>query len=142
MEQGNRARRLAINEVKAILEASKIFQKVEIGNLRPLSSEDTFPSAYIIVDGTTARLNGNFGVAVGCEYDMFLDVRIIINMEVSDPLDFMDMESDVVYFLLRDSLLWNYVLDRDYIGSGWDNDGYYPKKQGELGFSIKFRSEV
>lgn len=101
-----------------------------------------FPSCYIKIDGTTADLNGNIGGKAGCEYDLYMDVRLIINMELEDNLDYLDIESNVVAVILKDSQFWNVCLDRDYIGSGWDDDANHPKKNGELGFNIRLRSPV
>lgn len=137
---GNRVRRVAVEEIKSILEHSGLFQVVGTGKRKALTEEDNFPSCYIKVDGTTAELNGNMGVKAGCEYDLYLDVRIILNLNLSDDLEFLDMESDVVQALLTDNPLWSNVLDREYVGSGWDSDANFPKKEGELGFSIRLRS--
>lgn len=137
---GNRVRRVAVEEIKNILEFSQIFQKVSAGKRVPLTEEINFPSCYIKVDGTTAEINGNMGVKAGCEYDLYLDIRLIINLNLENDLDFLDIESDVVQAILTDSSLWSVVLDRNYIGSGWDNDANYPKKEGELGFSVRLRS--
>lgn len=139
---GNRVRRVVVEEIKSILEHSQLFTNVGTGKRKALTEEDIFPSCYIKVDGSTAELNGNIGVNSGCEYDMYMDIRLIINMELQDNLDFLDLESDVIEAILSDSPLWNVVLDRDYIGSGWDADANYPKKEGELGFNIRFRSQV
>lgn len=139
---GNRVRRVAVEEIKKILEYSQLFQNVSTGKRKALTEEDNFPSCYIKVDGVTAELNGNIGVQAGCEYDLYLDIRLILNLNMQDSLDFLDIESDVVEAILTDNPLWNVVLDRDYIGSGWDSDANYPKKEGELGFSIRLRSQA
>lgn len=137
---GNRVRRTAVEELKNILEFSQIFQKVSVGKRVPLTEEINFPSCYIKVDGTTAELNGNIGTKAGCEYDLYLDIRLIVNLNLEDDLDYLDIESDIVEAILTDSSLWNVIVDRDFIGSGWDNDANYPKKEGELGFNVRLRS--
>ena len=137
---GNRIRRVVVEEIKAILESSGIFRRVSTGKITPLTEENTFPSCFVKVDGTSATLNGNIGTNVGCEYDMYMDVRLVINLELQDDLDFLDVESDVVSAMLSDSGIWSVIIDREFIGSGWDSDANYPKKEGELGFSVRYRS--
>lgn len=137
---GNRVRRIAVEEIKKILEHSQLFLNVSTGKRKALTEEDNFPSCYVKVDGVNVVLNGNMGVQAGCEYDLYLDVRLIVNLNLQDDLDFLDIESDIVQAILTDSPLWNVVVDREYIGSGWDSDANYPKKEGELGFVIRLRS--
>lgn len=139
---GNRVRRQAVEELKSILEYSQLFKNVSVAKRKALTEEDNFPSCYVKVDGTLAELNGNIGVKAGCEYDLYLDIRLILNLQLEDDLDYLDMESDVVEAILIDNPLWNVVVDRDFIGSSWDSDANYPKKEGELGFSIRLRSQA
>lgn len=131
-----------VNEVKEILNYAKIFNKVEIGQLKPLTEQDTFPSCYLKVDGTTAELNGNMGTEKGLEYNRGMILRIIMQVELQDPLEFLDYQDKVESTILKDNPLWKVVLDRDFIGSEWDNDTSYPKKEGEVAFMLMWRSDV
>lgn len=131
-----------VKEVKEILEYANIFNNIDIGQLKPLSEQNTFPSCYLKVDGTTAELNGNMGIEVGCEYDRGIILRIIMQIELQDPLEFLDYQDKVESVILKDNPLWKIVLDRDFIGSEWDNDVSYPKKEGEVAFLLKWRSDV
>jgi len=131
-----------VKEVKEILDYAKIFNKIEIGQLKPLSEQNTFPSCYLKVDGTTADLNGNMGTEVGCEYNRGIILRIIMQIELKDPLEFLDYQDKVESAILKDNPLWRIVLDRDFIGSEWDNDVSYPKKEGEVAFMLMWRSDV
>lgn len=137
---GNRIRRVVVEEIKAILESSGIFRRVSTGKITPLTEENTFPSCFVKVDGTSAEYSSISGSDYGCEYDFYMDVRLVINLELSDDLDFLDIESDTVNAMLRDSEFQKVIITSTFIGSGWDSDANYPKKEGELGFSIRFRS--
>jgi len=130
------------NEIKSILEYSKIFKKVDIGNKKSLTQEDTFPSCYLKIEGTSAELNGNMGTDVGCEYDRVMVIRVLIFLDMKDELEFLDYQDKVEKAILSDNPLWKIILDRDFIGSEWDSDTSYPKKEGELAFLMKWRSNV
>jgi len=69
-------------------------------------------------------------------------IRVLDNLNVSDDLEFLDYQDSVEKAILTDNPLWEVVLDRDFIGSEWDNDTSYPKKEGELAFLLKWRSDV
>jgi len=134
--------RKVVEEVKSLLEYSKIFKKVQIFKNTSLTQEDTFPSCYLRIEGTSAELNGNIGTTEGCEYDRGIILRVLLFLNVSDDLEFLDYQDSVEKAILTDNPLWEVVLDRDFIGSEWDNDTSYPKKEGELAFLLKWRSDV
>jgi len=134
--------RKVVQEIKDILTYSKIFKKVNISKNISLTQEDTFPSCYIKVEGTSAELNGNIGTTEGCEYDRVIILRLLIFLDMQDELEFLDYQDDVEKAIITDNPLWKIVLDRDFIGSEWDSDTSYPKKEGELAFLLKWRSDV
>jgi hypothetical protein len=135
--------RKIIEELKDIIEYSNIFNKVEISKNIALTQENTFPSCYIKIDGTTNELNGNIGTEDGCEYDRVMMIRIRMFLEMSDnnPLEFLDFQDKVETAILTDNPLWKIILDRDIIGTEWDNDTSYPKKEGELSLLVKWRTQ-
>lgn len=134
--------RKIVEEIEAIIKHANIFSKVGIGIKSALTQEDTFPSCYLKVEGTTAEINGNLSVAKGCEYDRGMVLRIVMYIELNDDLDFLDYQDKVEKAILEDNPLWAIIVDRDFIGSEWDNDSSYPRKEGEVAFLIKWRSDV
>lgn len=135
--------RKIVEEVKAILEYSNIFTSIEISNGKALTQINSFPTCHLKVDGSVFELNGNMGTDDGCEYDRVMTIRARMFLEMSDnnPLEFLDFQDKVETAILTDNPLWKIILDRDIIGTEWDNDTSYPKKEGELSLLVKWRTQ-
>ena len=131
-----------VEELKSIIEYSKIFNKVDIGNKKSLTQEDTFPSCYIKVEGVSVEDREVLSVPEGCEYDRYMIVRFLIFLDMEYDLEFLDYQDKVEKAILTDSPFWKYIVNRDFIGSEWDSDTSYPKKEGELAFLVRWRSNV
>ena len=131
-----------IEELKSIIEYSKIFNKVDIGVKKSLTQEDIFPSCYIKVDGVSVEDREVLSVSKGCEYDRYIIVRFLIHLNMEDDLEFLDYQDSLEKAIITDNPLWKFIVNRDFIGSEWDSDTSYPKKEGELAFLIRWRSNV
>ena len=134
--------RKVIEELKSIIDYSKIFSKTEIGIKKSLTQEDIFPSCYIKVDGVSVEDREVLSVAEGCEYDRYVIVRFIMYLDMEYDLEFLDYQDKVEKAILTDNPFWKYIVNRDFIGSEWDSDTSYPRKEGELAFLIRWRSDV
>ena len=131
-----------IEELKSIIDYSKIFSNVDIGIKKSLTQEDVFPSCYIKVDGISVEDREVLSVPKGCEYDRYVIVRFIIYLDMEYDLEFLDYQDKIEKAIISDNPLWKYIVNRDFIGSEWDSDTSYPRKEGELAFLIRWRSDV
>lgn len=130
--------RAPIEELKAILEAMNLFQRVGYKPI-PLSQETQFPSAYIVVDATLNEGNGK-QTTDGGEYNRFIYPTVMVNIDTgADPLAFLDVFDEVESAILKDSKFWNVVIDRDVLASKWDSGDATPKRQGEITLELFFR---
>lgn len=130
-----------IQEIEAILESLEYFYKIDIDRVQNIEEVKNFPSVCIKTEGTKNELNGAM-TNNGCEYDRIILMNLYVNLEVQDKYEIYDVYDKIETAILGDSKLWNVVLDRDIIGSEWDDSKYYPKRQGIITLALKFRSSI
>ena len=120
--------KLPINELKAILEAMNFFAKVSVGKVEDLVTETTLPSIYITLDSDINENNGQMRTDGG-EYNRILIVTLQIHLDQTneDDLYYLDVRDKVESAILKDSLLWQSVIDRDVVGSRWDKCQNLPR---------------
>ena len=113
--------KLPITELKAILEAMNFFAKVSVGKVEDLVTETTLPSIYVTLDSDLNENNGQMRTDGG-EYNRILIVTLQIHLDQTneDDLYYLDVRDKVESAILKDSLLWQSVIDRDVVGSRWD----------------------
>lgn len=135
--------RKSIEEVKAILEAMNFFNKVEVGKVEPLASDNNLPSIYISYDNDVNEPNGKLRNDGG-EYDRMLYLTLEVHLDLTDEDDlyYLDVRDMIEEAILKDSQLWATVVDRDVVGSRWDTGANLPRKQGELGLILFTRACV
>lgn len=131
----------AILEIKAIIEAMNFFEVVGIGKVKPIVEETVLPSIYICYDYDLNELNGKMRKDGG-EYDRILYLTLEVHLDLTNQHDlyYVDVRDRIEEAILRDSPLWNVVIDRDVIGSKWDKGINLPKKQGEITLEIFTRA--
>lgn len=132
-----------ITEVKAILEAMNFFNKISVGSPIDLPSEKIFPSAYIAFDSDINQPNNQM-VSNGGEYDRILLITIVVALDLTneDDLYYLDVRDRIEEAILRDTTIWDSVVDRDVLGSVWDVGQNYPRRQGEVALRLFTRSCV
>ena len=135
--------KLPITELKAILEAMNFFAKVSVGKVEDLVTETTLPSIYITLDSDINENNGQMRTDGG-EYNRILIVTLQIHLDqtTEDDLYYLDVRDKVESAILKDSLLWQSVIDRDVVGSRWDKGQNLPRKQGEMALRLFTRGCV
>lgn len=135
--------KLPITELKAILEAMNLFAKVSVGKVEDLVTETTLPSIYITLDSDINENNGQMRTDGG-EYNRILIVTLQIHLDQTneDDLYYLDVRDMVESAILKDSLLWQSVIDRDVVGSRWDKGQNLPRKQGEMALRLFTRGCV
>ena len=113
--------KLPITELKAILEAMNFFAKVSVGKVEDLVTETTLPSIYVTLDSDINENNGQMRTDGG-EYNRILIITLQIHLDQTneDDLYYLDVRDKVESAILKDSLLWQSVIDRDVVGSRWD----------------------
>lgn len=135
--------RKPIEELESILKAMDFFTVVSTGKVEPLVSETSFPSIYISFDSDINEPNGKMRNDGG-EYNRIFAITLEIHLDLSeeDNLYYLDVRDMVEEAILKDSQFWNVVIDRDIVGSKWDNGQNLPKKQGEIGLVLFTRACV
>ena len=134
--------KLPITELKAILEAMNFFAKVSVGKVEDLVTETTLPSIYITLDSDINDNNGQMRTDGG-EYNRILIITLQIHLDQTneDDLYYLDVRDMVESAILKDSLLWQSVIDRDVVGR-WDKGQNLPRKQGEMALRLFTRGCV
>ena len=135
--------KLPITELKAILEAMNFFAKVSVGKVEDLVIETTLPSIYITLDSDINENNGQMRTDGG-EYNRVLIITLQIHLDQTneDDLYYLDVRDKVESAILKDSLLWQSVIDRDVVGSRWDIGQNLPRKQGVMALRLFTRGCV
>ena len=135
--------KLPIQELKSILEAMNLFDKVSVGKVEDLVTEAILPSVYITLDSDINENNGQMRNDGG-EYNRILLITLQIHLDQTSQGDlyYLDVRDMVESAILNDSLFWQTVVDRDVVGSRWDKGQNLPRKQGEMALRLFTRGCV
>lgn len=135
--------RKPIEEIKAILEAMNFFNKVGIGKVEPLISDTNLPAVYVSFNNDINESNGKMRNDGG-EYDRMLYITLEVHLDLTDTdeLYHLDVRDMIEEAILKDNQLWSAVVDRDVVGSKWDNGSNLPRKQGEMAIILFTRACV
>ena len=135
--------RKPIEEIKAILEAMNFFNKVGIGRVEPLTSDTNLPTVYVSFNNDINESNGKMRNDGG-EYDRMLYITLEVHLDLTDTdeLYYLDVRDMIEEAILKDNQLWSAVVDRDVVGSKWDNGSNLPRKQGEMAIILFTRACV
>lgn len=135
--------RKPIEEIKAILEAMNFFNKVGIGKVEPLISDTNLPAVYVSFNNDINESNGKMRNDGG-EYDRMLYITLEVHLDLTDTdeLYYLDVRDMIEEAILKDNQLWSAVVDRDVVGSKWDNGSNLPRKQGEMAIILFTRACV
>ena len=135
--------RKPIEEIKAILEAMNFFNKVSVGKVEPLISDSNLPAVYVAFNNDINESNGKMRNDGG-EYDRMLYITLEVHLDLTDKDDlyYLDVRDMIEEAILKDSQLWSAVVDRDVVGSKWDNGSNLPRKQGEMAIILFTRACV
>ena len=135
--------RKPIEEIKAILEAMNFFNKVSVGKVEPLISDSNLPAVYVSFNNDINESNGKMRNDGG-EYDRMLYITLEVHLDLTDEDDlyYLDVRDMIEEAILKDSQLWSAVVDRDVVGSKWDNGSNLPRKQGEMAIILFTRACV
>lgn len=135
--------RKPIEEIKAILEAMNFFNKVSVSKVEPLISDTNLPAVYVSFNNDINESNGKMRNDGG-EYDRMLYITLEVHLDLTDKDDlyYLDVRDMIEEAILKDSQLWSAVVDRDVVGSKWDNGSNLPRKQGEMAIILFTRACV
>jgi hypothetical protein len=127
---------VVLQELKGILESTRVFRKVSLEKVKPITEEDVFPSVYIGLYGEGYKPNGIKTSSLK-GYDVALFVELTINARGDD---YLDIKGTIEKAILNDSKLWNEVLDRDLIKVEYDTNQYLPKKSFSMLVQLVYRT--
>lgn len=126
-------------DIQEILYTIPDIKKVSHGKPVALGIDDTIPAVYI------NPLNGIYEPitqkkCIGA-YDSYEYIRLIINMECQDDLEWVPLRSKIINAILDDNGIWSSIVDRDVVT--WANDDFdnHPRKQFEVGFEFRLRAQ-
>ena len=133
----------AVLEIQEILQAMNLFNKVSVGKVEPIISDNNLPAVYVTFENDINEPNGKMRNDGG-EYDrmIYLTLEIHLDQIDKDDLYYLDVRDMIEEAILKDNQLWSAVVDRDVVGSKWDNGSNLPKKQGELAVILFTRACV
>lgn len=135
--------RKGIEEIRDILKSMNLFEKVSVGKVEPITSDTNLPAIYISYDNDINEPNGKLRNDGG-EYNrmIYLNLEVHLDLTDKDDLYFLDVRDSIEEAILKDSQIWQYVVDRDIIGSRWDMGSNLPRKQGEIAVVLFTRACV
>lgn len=126
-------------DLEAILLTVPSINKATNGKPEPLTTETEFNSVYIspVTSDYVPRV---LGTKLKDYDDNFL-VELYVNTSNEEDLDWVDVEKDIIEYILDDSALWTNIVDRDVAGSGFGEYNAHPKKQLIIAFEFKLRAQ-
>ena len=131
-------KRKILEDLQEILEACPLVSKVSQGKPIPLQQEDRFPAVYIMPDTTTYD-QSRLGTRKK-DYDDYFFVLLKVNTNnTNDDLDWVEVEDSIIKSILSDTEIWDSIIDRNVVTSGYDNYSNYPKREFEVAFEFRLR---
>lgn len=128
-----------LTEVKEILEAEGIFDKVSLEKLTPTSEETNSLAAYIGIKALSYDQVRPKNTS--CGYDRTIFITIDINQLCDTPLDVLDTLDKVERALLEDSKIWKSVVNREFVGVEFDEQQFYPYRTFTILLQVLYRLE-
>lgn len=124
-----------LEDLKKILETVPTITKVSHGKAEPLTSETNFNSIYIVPEISTFENRTNKkGLS---SYLEIFPVSLIVNTNNNNPLDYIQVERDIINYVLDDSKIWSKLFDREVSTIGYDRYDNFPKKEFIIQFEFK-----
>lgn len=124
-----------LEDLKKILETVPSINKVSHGKAEPLTSESVFNSIYIVPEVSTFENRVNKKSL--SSYVETFPVTLVINTNNVQPLDYLQVERDIINYVLDDSKIWTKLLDREVSTVGYDRYDNFPKKEFVIQFEFK-----
>lgn len=122
-------------ELEQILKAVPTVSKVSHGKPEPITVETQFNSIYIMPEVSAFKNRTNKTCKNG--YWEIFPVSLLVNMECSNPLDWVKLESDIIDYVLNDKGIWTTLVDRELVTIGYDRFENFPKREFILQFEFK-----
>ena len=134
---------IVLEQIKEIVEATKLFKQVSFGRVKEISEEDVFNSCYIIEFEEEVEHDGTVSDNT-CSYDRRMIVDFHLNLSFEYDLEYKDIQAYFDRIMLQDGEFWTKagILDRVPMYVAWDNNEYFDdgKKQGMLRYQIWYRT--
>lgn len=125
-------------ELEQVLLAVPGINKVSHGKPDPITSETQFNSIYIMPEMTTFKNRTNTKCKSGY-YEIF-PISLFINTNNNNPLDWVQVEKDIIDYVLDDTKIWSTIVDRELVTIGYDGYENFPKREFIIQFEFKLLS--
>lgn len=126
-------------DLQAILEAVPELNTVKLGKAKPITTDDTLPSAYIQPASEIYELATQQTSIAG--YDDYIYIRVILNVRnEEDPLHYLWCKEQVIRAVLQDQPIWSGIVDRDVKGVTYDDFENDPLTSLEILFIFRIRN--
>lgn len=125
-------------ELEQVLLAVPGINKVSHGKPDPITSETQFNSIYIMPEITTFKNRTNTKCKSGY-YEIF-PISLFINTNNNNPLDWVQVEKDIIDYVLDDTKIWSTIIDRELVTIGYDRYENFPKREFMIQFEFKLLS--
>lgn len=122
-------------ELEQILKAVPTVNKVSHGKPEPITTETQFNSIYIMPEVSAFKNRTNKTCKNG--YWEIFPVSLLVNMECANPLAWVQLESNIIDYVLNDKGIWTTIVDRELVTIGYDRFENFPKREFILQFEFK-----
>lgn len=131
-------KRQLLTELEQVLKAVPSVNKVSHGKPNPITTETDFNAIYIVPELTTFENRTNTKCRSG--YNEVFPVSLVVNSDNQDPLDWIELENDIINYVLDDTKIWTTIVDRELVTVGYDNYDNFPKREFIIQFEFTLRS--
>lgn len=125
-------------EIQKVLEAVPSINKVSHGKPEPITSEQKFNAVYIMPEVTVFENRTNAKCKSG--YNEVFPVSLLVNINNTNPLDWVQVECDIIKYMLDDTKIWTTIVDRELVTVGYDRYENFPKREMIIQFEFTLRS--
>lgn len=125
-------------ELEQVLKAVPSVNKVSHGKPEPITTESSFNAIYIVPEVSTFTNRTNTKCRSG--YYEIVPISLFINSDNTDPLDWVDLECDIIDYVLDDTRIWTTIIDRELVTIGYDKYDNFPKREFIIQFEFTLKS--
>lgn len=127
-----------LTELELVLKAVPSINKVSHGKPAPITTESDFNAVYIVPEVTTFKNRTNTLCKNG--YYEIVPISLFINSHNNEPLDWVDLERDIIDYVLDDTKIWTTIIDRELVTVGYDKYDNFPKREFIIQFEFTLKN--
>lgn len=130
--------RKIVQELVAILTASKDLEKVSSSAVIPLAQETAETAVYVGVVNVTSEI-ASTGLGLD-SYDRNMTVSLYCNVDCKDDDNkIYDITDSIERTVLKDNDFWDTIINRDVVAVEYDAQEHFPKRSAVIILNIMFK---